>query len=291
MTSTAATSRVLASAAAQAGFDTSAAILLRDGSNVLYQLPGDVVARVGKPGTAAKEVRVAQWLAQVGLPSIRAVAGVAQPVMVEDRPVTWWESLSAHRPGTTAELGTALRALHDLTPPPTLQLPSLDPFTELDERIDRATVLGSGDRRWLVDHLSQLRARLDQLPPSDDQQGLVHGDAWQDNLAVTANGPILLDLERVSLGDQNWDLIPIAVDRTDFARLSANDYQSFVDAYGGHDVTGATAFRLLADIQELRWLTFVLSKATTRTGAEREVKHRVACLRGERARPWNWAAF
>jgi hypothetical protein len=47
----------------------------------------------------------------------------------------------------------------------------------------------------------------------------------------------------------------------------------------------------LADIQELRWLTFVLSKVSIRSGAEDEVRHRVACLRGERARPWTWAVF
>jgi hypothetical protein len=284
---------VLASAVAQTGFDDTGAVLLRDGSNALYRLPDGVVARIGRPGTsstAAKEVRVADWLAEVGFPSVRPIRGATQSVVIGDRPVTWWELLPKHRSAAPAELGTVLRALHDLSPPASLDLPRFDPFAGLTERIEGAGMLGQDDRRWLSAHLAALRGRLDR--PSHDQPGkIVHGDAWQGNIAVTRNGPVLLDLEDIALGDQNWDLIPMAVDFTDFVRLTVEDYRAFIDAYGGHDVHSVAGFRDMADVWELRWLAFALSKAVTRPDAANEVRHRIACLRGEVVRPWSWAAL
>jgi hypothetical protein len=49
--------------------------------------------------------------------------------------------------------------------------------------------------------------------------------------------PILLDLESVSIGHPDWDLISFAVDHVDFARVDDQQYRAFVDAYGGRDVT------------------------------------------------------
>ncbi|WP_329405767.1 hypothetical protein OG563_28790 [Nocardia vinacea] len=42
------------------------------------------------------------------------------------------------------------------------------------------------------------------------------------------------------------------IDYTDFARIPVADYLSFVNAYGGQDITDWSGFRLFADIQELR---------------------------------------
>ncbi|MDS1272333.1 hypothetical protein RIF23_18765 [Lipingzhangella sp. LS1_29] len=53
----------------------------------------------------------------------------------------------------------------------------------------------------------------------------------------------------------------------------------------------APAYRTLAEIQELRWVCFTLSKAATRPGAADEARHRIRCLRGGVPRPWTWAAF
>ncbi len=94
----------------------------------------------------------------------------------------------------------------------------------------------------------------------------------------------------MSLGRREWDLVPLAVDYTDFARLTREDYSSFVDAYGGYDVTTVSGYRTIADIQELRWACFVLSRSATSTDAAHEARHRIACLRGDLPRPWSWTA-
>ncbi|GAA4550813.1 phosphotransferase family protein [Amycolatopsis samaneae] len=285
---------VLAAAARIAGLEIAGARLIRDGSNVMYRLPGGVVARIGQPNsedTAHREVLVSEWLTGVGLPVVQVLADVPQPVVVAGRPVTWWALLPAHRPATPVELGSVLRAFHALPEPEKPNLPTHDPTANLDQRITEAPGLGHDDRTWLQHHLTQLRSQYRQLAPEKPDQ-VIHGDAWQGNVAVPNSGPpILLDLEMVSIGRREWDLIQIAVDHTDFARIDAEDYHSFVTAYGGYDVTTAPGYRTFADIQELRWVCFALSKADVRPDAARQVRHRIACIRGDLPRPWSWDAI
>jgi aminoglycoside phosphotransferase (APT) family kinase protein len=121
---------------------------------------------------------------------------------------------------------------------------------------------------------------------------VLHGDAWQGNVAVAESGEtILLDLENVSVGRQHWDLVQVAADHTDFARITDDEYLSFVESYDGFDVTQLADYRTLADIAELRWTCFALMRAATSSNAAHEARHRIACLRGEYPRPWTWNAL
>ncbi|MEV6602816.1 aminoglycoside phosphotransferase family protein [Kutzneria sp. NPDC051319] len=277
-----------------AGLATAGAELIRDGANVMYRLPHGIVARIGRVGTAEtarREIWASRWLAQSGLQVVTALDDVEQPTVVASQPITWWRLLPPHRPATPAELGLVLRKLHALPMPSDSPFPALDPFADLHERIGVASSVSADDIAWLQQHLAELRAAYEQLPPGLSTR-VVHGDAWQGNIAVPDDGqPVLLDLETMSIGRPEWDLISLAVDRTDFERITANEYADFVDTYGGHDVIAWPGFRTLASLRELRWLSFVLNKASTNERAAAESRHRVACLRGEVARPWAWSAF
>jgi aminoglycoside phosphotransferase len=286
---------VLTEAGVTAGVPTVGAALIRDGVNVLYRLPGDVVARIGPAGsydTAAHLVRVSHWLDTIGVPAVRVLNSVQQPTMVGDQPVTWWAEIPEHRHATPAELGAALKRVHALPVPDALSLPVLDPFSGLDKAIAGATTLTDQDRVWLTNLLSELRHEYEHL-----QSGLpryvIHGDAWQGNLVVPEDGAasVLLDLDRFGLGPREWDLVPLAVDHTDFGRITPAEYHVFVDAYGGYDVTTWPGYRTLATATELRWTTFAISKANTAPEATHEAGHRLACLRGDIQRPWQWTAF
>ncbi|RPF21485.1 phosphotransferase family protein [Myceligenerans xiligouense] len=281
-------------AALQAEVDDDGARPLRHGSNALYLLPrANLVARVGRPGTAAiarREAQVATWLADQGMRVNTPAPGIDQPVLVAGRPVTWWLPLPRHRHATTAELATVLHQLHKLPVPAALHLPVLDPLAHVANRIGDATGIPSADRSWLLDHAAALRREAAGVLPT--HTAVVHGDAWQGNVVVPDDDePVLLDFEHVALGHPDWDLVPIAVDHTDFARLSNADYDAFVRAHGGHDVTRTPWFRTMADIQELRWTAFVARKAATSQHAATEATHRIACLRGEVPKPWTWTAF
>ncbi|MBO0608989.1 aminoglycoside phosphotransferase family protein [Myceligenerans salitolerans] len=282
-------------AAVQVGIDNVGARPLRHGSNALYFLPSaNLVARVGRPGSfaiARREVRAAAWLAGQSLRVNTPAPEIEQPILVGDRPVTWWLPLPRHRHATTAELATVLRRMHELPVPAELGLPTFNPLAHIADRIGDAPGITQGDRSWLLDRAAELRqeAAAGALPAST---AIVHGDAWQGNVVVPDDGePVLLDFEHVALGHPDWDLIPIAVDHTDFARLSDAEYDAFVGAYGGHDVTTTPWFRTMADIQELRWTAFIAQKAATDSRAATEAAHRIACLRGAIPKPWTWAAF
>ncbi|MEC3979295.1 phosphotransferase family protein [Amycolatopsis sp. H20-H5] len=269
--------------------------MIRDGNNTIYELPDGIVARIGRTGTsdiARREVQVSHWLtAEAGIRVVQAVPGLPQPVVIEDRPVTWWTLIPKHRSGSPAELGTLLAILHSLPAPTAFELPIHDPFHGISQRLDTTDWLGQADREWFVERLTAVR---DDYTGHNHRQSrtVIHGDAWQGNVAVTEDGhPVLLDLENVALGHPDHDLIDLAVDYLDFARLTQADYESFVKAYGGHDVTESPGYRTLADLQELRWLSFVMTKAADDPAAAEEVRHRIACLRGEEPRPWTWTAF
>jgi aminoglycoside phosphotransferase (APT) family kinase protein len=290
---------VLEQAGAAADVSTDGAALIRDGSNILYRLRGDIVARIGRPGTEAtarREIAVAAWLERCSFPAARVAAVSRQPTMIGDRPITWWNLVPEHRPATTAELGSVLRKLHRLPTPKALDLADVDPFSELEERISNAKRLPDDDRLWLESKLAHLRAEYRRLPAGLPST-VVHGDAWQGNVVVPLTSaaigpdPIMLDFENVGLGRPEWDLVSVAVDRTDFERISDDEYAAFVTSYGGYDITGWEGYRTLASIRELRWVCFVLSKADTSQQANDEVRHRLSCLRGEIPRPWRWNAF
>lgn len=283
---------ILEQAAAISGIDPTRAELVRAGSNTIYRV-GDIIGRVGKTGTtdaAERELRISQWLNASGLPTVH-IADVAIPLaVVDDRPITWWQRIPAHRAATPAELATTLHQLHALAPPTTFVLPEYEPFAGLRRAITSTGRLAAEDRAWLLDHHDRLCDQHFELGPPA-RKSVIHGDAWQGNLVVPFGGsPIIIDLERVSLSRPEWDLIPIAADHTDFDRLSEADYLAFVEAYGA-DITTNPAFRLLADIQELRWTVFALSRSATSENAEGQVRHRLACLRGEIGRPWRWDAL
>ncbi|RDI51056.1 phosphotransferase family protein [Nocardia mexicana] len=284
---------VLVRAARLAGVDLNGREIIREGSHAIYRVAGNIVARIGSPGSfldAEREVRISRWLNSSGIPTVEAVAELPQPVSVEGRPVTWWHLIPDHRPATPTELGVMLRALHAVTPPLEPKLPEYDPFGNLRERL-AGSPANDDDTAWLLTWYDKLSRKYRELP-DPSAPTVLHGDAWQGNLVVPPSGiPTVLDLDKVSLGRPEWDLIPLAVDYTDFSRITKSDYQSFVDAYGGYDVTTWPGFRTLADIQELRWTAFALGQAATSAEALRQAEHRISCLRGDVQRPWQWDAF
>lgn len=266
---------------------------IREGSHAVYRAR-DVVARIGRPGSlkdAERELRVSRWLNSSGIPTVDAISGLPQPIVVDDRPVTWWHFIPDHRPATPAELGVMLRALHSLTPPSDPDLPRYDPFGDLRARLATADMVDDGDRTWLLTRYDEVHQQYGSLP-EPLQPSVIHGDAWQGNLIVPPMGiPTVLDLDKVSLGRPQWDLVQLAVDYTDFARISTAHYLSFVKAYGGYDVTTWPLFRLFADIQELRWVGFAIGRAGASEAVAQQARHRIACLRGEITRPWRWEAL
>jgi aminoglycoside phosphotransferase (APT) family kinase protein len=279
---------LLKQACAQVGLSSSGAEPIRLGENAIYRLPGRVVVRIGRSGqvdAAKKEVAVARWLASVDVPAVEAVADVEQPVVIDGSPVTFWRELPKHRHGTPPEVAAVLKRLHASPLPTDFELPSLAPFVRLSERIDGATTLTDDDRAWLRQQLARLRQAFNDLPAGQPRSA-IHGDAWAGNVVVTADGPVLLDLERFSLGPPEWDLVSTAVRLSTFGTMTADEYAAFAVAYG-HDVLGWDGFDVLRDIRELRVTCYAAQRASEDPSLRSEADLRVACIRGLRGpRPW-----
>src|ERR1041385_3032179 len=120
--------RVLASACRMRGLDVREAVRLRFGENAIYFLPRErKVVRVGRSVVAAaKEVLVAAWLADNGLPAATVTPEFLDgPIVVDDLPVTVWDYIEeSNGPISSADYGRVLRGLHSV-PAPDFRLPAL----------------------------------------------------------------------------------------------------------------------------------------------------------------------
>ncbi|MFC5946469.1 phosphotransferase, partial [Micromonospora harpali] len=133
------TKDTLLEACAAVGLDPANAELIRLGENAVYRLASPVIVRIGRTvayaDDARKEVAVARWLATEDYPATRALP-IDQPVIVDGRVVTFWESLSeVEEYGSPVEVGALLARLHTLEPPAGLQIPRLEPFARAERRI------------------------------------------------------------------------------------------------------------------------------------------------------------
>ncbi|WP_338602675.1 aminoglycoside phosphotransferase family protein [Saccharopolyspora sp. SCSIO 74807] len=287
------TADVLRQACAQVGLDHASAELIRDGENVLYRLSGGVVARIARVGqmaAARKELLVTRWLAGAGVSVVRPWGDRDEPVLIGQRPVTFWHELPSHEQGTTTDVAALLRDLHSLASPDSLELPALAPFVRLAERIEAASSLAPADRDWLQKRLSELQDAYAELPAGIPWR-LVHGDAWRGNVAATSTGVVLLDFERCAYGPPEWDLVSTAVSHVTTGWLNAETWKQYCRTYG-YDVTTWDGFEVLRDIRELRMTTMAAQVAEKNPATGEQLAHRLACLQGRNGpRPWDgWRA-
>lgn len=96
-------SAVLKAASAHTGIDSADARLMRLGENALFHLPNSsAVVRIARSGDhwddAVKEVAVAGWLDQSGLPAAR-LYDLDQPISVSGYPVTFWRYIDGRNGG------------------------------------------------------------------------------------------------------------------------------------------------------------------------------------------------
>jgi len=177
--------------------------------------PHEVIAKVGKwshsAASLAREHQVASAVAVAGGPVARPIAAVGP---TRDGPsgyvVTLWERLE-HDPDRVvdpADAGASLRELHDALSGFDGVLPSFEESLDLARGVledDRAMwALAPADR-------SLLRQAFDRIREEVRRRGYrarpIHGEAHDGNLLVTPDGLRWIDLENVSIGPLEWDLV------------------------------------------------------------------------------------
>ena len=155
---------ILHRASTAAGLNSDGAEVIRLAENSIYRLRDGIVARIARAGqdaAATKEVNVARWLEDSGVPAVRIMREIDQPVRVDGRSVTFWHELPPHEYGAIVDVAAALRELHKLPPPEVFELPNLAPFVRLPQRIEAATDI----KGTVLDAIDTLTSDPQQLDP------------------------------------------------------------------------------------------------------------------------------
>ncbi|WP_329414805.1 aminoglycoside phosphotransferase family protein [Streptomyces sp. NBC_00704] len=252
--------------------------LLALGENAVFAA-GDLVVKVGRDAElldrARRELDVAAWLADAGVPAVRAAA--PEPLLAEGRPVTVWHRLpDPVRPAGPRDLADLLRLLHSL-PVPRFGLPPRDLLSGVERWLRLAgDAVDPADAAYLRERrdgfASAAAALTPHLPP-----GPVHGDALPRNVHVGPDGPVLVDLETVSADLREHDLVVMALSRDRYG-LPAAEYDAFTEAYGW-DVREWAGCEVLRGARETASCAWVAQHAPSNPKALAEFRRRVASLR------------
>ncbi|NGO14278.1 aminoglycoside phosphotransferase family protein [Streptomyces sp. HC44] len=252
--------------------------LLALGENAVFAA-GDLVVKVGRDAElldrARRELAIAVWLAEAGVPAVRAAEPEAR--LVAGHPVTVWQRLPAPvRPAEPRDLAELLRRVHAL-PSPAFALPHRELLGGVErwlrlagDAIDPADAAYLRERR---DGFATAAAALTpQLPP-----GPIHGDALPRNVHVGPDGPVLVDLETFSADLREHDLVVMALSRDRYG-LPPEAYDSFTDTYGW-DVREWDGCGVLRGARETASCAWVAQHAPSNPKALAEFERRVASLR------------
>ncbi|QQM40116.1 phosphotransferase enzyme family protein [Streptomyces liliifuscus] len=262
---------------AEAGFDRGAELLAL-GENAVFAA-GDLVVKVGRDAElldrARRELAIAVWLADEGVPAVRAAEPEARSV--SGHPVTVWHRLpSSVRPAGPGDLAELLRLVHAL-PSPAFTLPRRELLGGVErwlrlagDAVDPADAAFLRDRR---DGFATAAAALTpQLPP-----GPIHGDALPRNVHIGPDGPVLVDLETFSTDLREHDLVVMALSRDRYG-LPAGAYDAFTGTYGW-DVREWDGCGVLRGARETASCAWVSQHAPSNPKALAEFERRVASLR------------
>ncbi|MEU2684522.1 aminoglycoside phosphotransferase family protein [Streptomyces hygroscopicus] len=277
---------------------TAEARLLALGENAVFALDSlSLVVRISRDlqvwDRAARELRIADWLAREGLPAVRPDRrfGSEQPLPFGGHLVTYWRQLpEPARPARPRDLAELLRMVHALPGPP----PDLCPVP-----LPRRDLLG-GVERWLrlagdaIDpaDAAYLRARRDDFATAVEEltprltPGPIHGDALPRNVHIGPDGPVLVDLETFSHDLREHDLVVMDLSRDRYG-LGAAAYDEFVAEYGW-DVREWPGHATLRGARETAGCAWVAQHAPGNAAARAEFARRVASLReGDTAVRWH----
>lgn len=285
------TRKTLDLAGEMVGVATEDAHLLRMGENALFHLSADgIVVRIARTmdywEDVVREVAVSKWLHDVGLPAAEVVEEIEQPQVVQGHPVTFWHYID----GTPApysrigDLGSRLRVLHRLEPPPELALPEQNILDRVQPRVERANIPES-DQNFLLERLDMLREEVDNLS-YDLPSCAVHGDAHIKNLMVRGGEAVLIDFERFAYGQPEWDLGVTATEYCSAGWWTSEQYKQFADAYG-FDVTSWSGFSTVQAVHQLKMTTWLMQNIQESQDVANEFNARMMTIRDGLNAKWS----
>jgi hypothetical protein len=183
--------------------------------------PLSIVARVQSSGPVdqaaaamGQELALAQYLADVGAPTVAPIADPPPGPHILGRSATTLWSYVEHRPSRggkdLTEAAEALRSIHEALLGFKGDLP---PFTDNIDRcgslladLTAMPMIAPADRAFLEAELCSLRKGLASF---SFRAVPLHGDTHIGNVLFASRGPIWADLETACIGPLEWDLVQL----------------------------------------------------------------------------------
>ncbi|MFE5394327.1 phosphotransferase enzyme family protein [Streptomyces sp. NPDC056568] len=260
--------------------------LLALGENAVF-VAGDLAVKVGRDAElldrARRELAVAVWLEEAGVPAVRAADPAA--LFVDGHPVTLWRRLpDPVRPTEPRDVAALLRLVHAL-PSPSFDLPPRELLGGVERWLRLAgDVIDPADAAFLRERRDGFATAAAALTPRLPR-GPIHGDALPRNVHVGPDGPVLVDLETFSTDLREHDLVVMALSRDRYG-LPAEAYDGFTGTYGW-DVREWDGCAVLRGARETASCAWVAQHAPGNPRALAEFERRVASLRdGDPAVRW-----
>jgi hypothetical protein len=255
---------VTAAAGRAIGLPTADAEIVKFTNNAVVRLPraGAVLRIAGSDevrGRVPVVLATARWLEALGLPAVRLLPGVPQPLEAAGHVVTVWRAVEPGDGAPTARaLAEILRGWHAIDAPPPAELPAWNLLAFIGRRLREAVGVADEDLAFLRGELADVEALVTGLTDVEPlvPPGVIHGDAFLGNVVGSPAGPVVCDFDGVSIGPREWDLVPVAVGGLRFD-YGAGLHEAFVRAYG-LDVTTWAGFPALRRLRELQLVTSVL---------------------------------
>lgn len=265
---------------ASVGLNPRGARLIRFINNGVFLLRDDpVIVRVVLSPSFAHRARIAveaaHWLAMHGVPAVRLLPGVEQPVTVGPHCATLWQFVPEDGPSPgSGDLGTLLRQMH--AQPLSESFPDWRPMADIRRRLGDAVDIDPADHRFLQERCDYLEEQLERLefplPPA-----VIHADAHLGNVIAGPDGPLLCDLDSLCIGQPEWDLTPIAVGSLRMGN-PASWHEELAEAYG-FDITSWEGFAILRELRELKITTGVLPILRSNPSVREQVEWRLRTIR------------
>jgi hypothetical protein len=254
--------------------------LLALGENAVFAA-GDLAVKVGRDAElldrARRELAVALWLEEAGVPAVRAADPAA--LSIDGHPVTVWRRLPEPvRPTEPRDVAALLRLVHEL-PLPSFELPPRELLGGVERWLRLAgDVIDPADAAYLRGRRDGFASAAAALTPHLTP-GPIHGDALPRNVHVGPDGPVLIDLETFSADLREHDLVVMALSRDRYG-LPAEAYDAFTATYGW-DVREWDGCTVLRGARETASCAWVAQHAPSNPKALAEFERRVASLREE----------
>lgn len=271
-----------------AGLDAADAVVLRHHTGAVYQLASaPVVVKVARPSQTNVHdvVALVRWATEHGVPTVRLIDDVDQPIEVAGCAITLWQYLPQTQPITAGDIAGPLRALHT-APRPHVAVRDLDAPAAIRWAIDQSQLLTSDERDALLERWKRLGHQGPTLP-YDAPPRLIHGDPQHRNtLWDEASGQaVLCDWDSAVIGPVEWDLVTIEVHCRRFGHPESH-YATFCERYG-RDIRQWPGYHALRDLRELRMIATNARKSRPGTPQATEVHRRIAALDNDPTALWH----